>query len=76
MAETTKSLEEMIKELPPELYREVADFVQFLVEKRVPKATGEARFEWQGALSNLRDQYTSVELQHHIRDTWDEDVSS
>jgi len=26
------------------------------------------RFEWQGALKDLRSQYTSVELQHRISD--------
>lgn len=29
-----KNIEEKIKELPPELRREVEDFIEFLVEKR------------------------------------------
>jgi len=61
-----KSTEEMIKDLPPELQQEVRDFVQSLVEKRVPKPRGKPRFDWAGSLKELRDQYTSVELQHKI----------
>lgn len=78
MAEQTRSLEEMIKELPPDLYREAADFVQFLFEKRMPKPKRrrKPKLDWAGALSDLRDQYTSVELQHEILKDWEEDVSS
>jgi hypothetical protein len=53
-------LEEKIKELPPDLRQEVEDFVQFLIEKRL----------------RMKDEYTSVELQHKISE-WraEEDVS-
>ena len=61
-----KTLEEMIEELPPELRKEVEDFVEFLLEKRKPKPKGKPKFDWEGALEDLRDQYTSVELQHKI----------
>lgn len=61
-----KSTEEMIKDLPPELQREVRDFVQFLIDKRVGKSRGKPTFDWAGSLKDLRDQYTSVELQHKI----------
>lgn len=66
MGEQAKSLEELIKELPPEFQEEVRDFVEFLLEKRRKKSRGKPRFEWAGALKDLRDQYTSVELQHKI----------
>ncbi len=69
-----KTLEEKIKELPPELQQEVGDFVEFLLEKRKPKAElkpkGKFKFDWAGALKDMRDEYTSVELQHKIRDWW------
>jgi hypothetical protein len=61
-----QNIEQIIKELPPELRQEVEDFVKFLLEKRVRKAKGKFKFEWAGALKDLRDQYTSVELQHKI----------
>lgn len=65
-----KRLEELIKELPSELQQEVEDFVQFLIEKRIRKPKGKLKFDWEGALQDLRDQYTSVELQHKILELW------
>jgi len=61
-----KNIEEQIKELPPELRREVEDYIEFLVERRLKKPRGKPNFGWAGALRELRDQYTSVELQHKI----------
>ena len=63
------SLQELIKQLPSELQEEVRDFVEFLLEKRLPKVKtkkGELKLDWRGALRGLRDKYTSVELQHKI----------
>lgn len=59
-------VEERIKELLPELQQEVEDFVEFLVKKRLKKPRGKPNFGWAGALKDLLDQYTSVELQHKI----------
>ncbi|MBI4494347.1 MAG: DUF2281 domain-containing protein [Chloroflexi bacterium] len=64
--ERVRPLEELIRELPPEMREQVRDFVQFLLEKRAKKPRGKPRFDWAGALKDLRDQYTSVELQHRI----------
>lgn len=61
-----KTIEERINELPPELRREVEDFIEFLVEKRQKRLRGKPNFPWAGALKDLRDRYTSVELQHKI----------
>jgi len=61
-----QTLKELIDQLPPELQEEVRDFVGFLVEKRLKRPRGKPRFDWAGALADLRDQYTSVELQHKI----------
>jgi len=69
-AKRVKRIDEMMKELPPELQQEVEDFVQFLLEKRTRKPKGEFRFDWEGALQDLRDKYTSVELQHKILAWW------
>ncbi|BFU95285.1 MAG: hypothetical protein NTNFB02_20070 [Nitrospira sp.] len=60
------SLEERIKGLPPDLRREVEDFVDFLIDRRAPHQRGNMKFAWEGALADLRDQYTSVDLQHKI----------
>lgn len=56
-------IEQKIKELPPELKHEVEDFVDFLIEKKMAKRGKKLRQDWAGALSDFRDQYTSLELQ-------------
>jgi len=58
-----KSLEEMVKELPPELQQEVLDFVEFLIERRMRKRGRKLRQDWAGSLRDYRDRYTSLELQ-------------
>ena len=61
-------LEEVIKELPPDLRQEVADFARFLMEKRSRKPKGRMKLDWRGALEDMKEQYTSVELQHKIQE--------
>ena len=60
------SLQEMLGMLPPPLQSEVRDFVAFLLERRVKKQCIPMKLQWEGALENLRGQYTSVQLQHQI----------
>ena len=60
------SLEEMLRMLPPALQAEVRDFVAFLLEHRVKRQVRPMKFQWEGALKDLRGQYTSVQLQHQI----------
>ncbi len=67
-----KSLEKMIKELPPDLRQEVEDFVEFLLNKRKKKKR-KPSFRWMGALSHLKEKYTSVDLQHEVIKWWLED---
>lgn len=59
-------IQEKIKQLPPDLQREVADFVEFLLAKRETEPRKQPSFGWAGALEGLREKYTSVELQHQI----------
>ncbi|MGC8903523.1 MAG: DUF2281 domain-containing protein, partial [Fervidobacterium sp.] len=61
-----KKLSELVEELPPELQQEVRDFVEFLLKKRVKRLRKKPTLEWAGVLEDLREQYTSVELQHEI----------
>ena len=62
----TPELEDKIKDLPPDLRQEVEDFVQFLIEKRIRKLRHPLKLDWRGALEDMKDEYTSVELQHKI----------
>jgi hypothetical protein len=60
------TVKELVEQLPPDIQREVRDFAEFLLEKRRKRAEGKPDFKWAGALQDLRDDYTSVELQHEI----------
>ena len=62
-----ETIEDVIKktaELPEDLQKEVADFVDFLSQRRERPMRNKLRFDWVGALGDLKDKYTSVELQH------------
>jgi hypothetical protein len=60
---TTKSIEELVQELPPDMVAEVRDFVEFLLSKRGRRADVALRQDWAGALREHRQQYTSLDLQ-------------
>ena len=62
------SLQEMLRKLPPELQSEVRDFVAFLLERKATRNNVPMKFQWEGALKDLRAHYTSVQLQHQISD--------
>ena len=66
MSEPTKTLEEMVREVPSEYREQLRDYVESLLARRSTERPGKPQFEWAGALEGLRDQYTSVELQHRI----------
>lgn len=58
-----KTLEDLVRELPPDMQEEVREFAQYLLEKRTK---GKKKFlaqTWAGGLKAFRDQYTSLELQ-------------
>jgi len=61
-----KNVAEQVKKLPPELQKEVGKFVDALLRKRRKKRGGKLKMDWAGALKDLRDKYTSVQLQHKI----------
>jgi hypothetical protein len=64
----------LIRELPDELQVEVADFARFLKESKARPKRTKFRLDWAGALSDLKDKYTSVELQHKGLDWWSDDI--
>ena len=59
-----------ISRLPNHLIPEVLDYVEFLLNKYGSQEIGQNEnknrfeFDWEGELSKLRKEYTSVELQH------------
>ena len=66
MQEHTKSTEELLRQLKPEGQREAGDFIEFLISKQEARPRRQPQFDWAGALSEMRDQYSSVDLQHQL----------
>ena len=63
-------IQQLIEELPPDLQQEVKDFVEFLFEKHLKRPKKDLELNWRGALSNMKEQYSSVQLQHKISEWW------
>jgi len=64
-----KSLDEIIKELPEELRKELEDFAQFLWERKFRQGPKRKKLllTWAGGLKEYRDRFTSLELQKGFR---------
>jgi hypothetical protein len=65
-----KTLEELIRKLPPELQQEVYDFALFLLETKAHPKHRKLRMTWAGGLREFRDQFTSLELQKKALEWW------
>ncbi|HHE37021.1 MAG TPA: DUF2281 domain-containing protein [Candidatus Cloacimonetes bacterium] len=61
-----RTLEVKINRLPEDLKREVSDFIDFIIQKyqKKDKTKNKIEFNWEGGLEDLKEQFTSVELQH------------
>jgi len=63
------NIENRINELPDDLKKEVIDFIDFLIMKKNQGKTTEGfNFNWEGGLAELKDKYSSVDLQHQASD--------
>ena len=62
MTTATKPLEELVREVPPELQAEIRDFIESLLSRRGRRRGGTLRQDWAGSLSEYRHQYTSLDL--------------
>ncbi len=60
----TQTLKEKLETLPEPLQREVEDFVDFLLQKRGAAQPAGFTFSWAGGLHELKEETTSVALQH------------
>jgi|Deesub1362A_J573_1020465.scaffolds.fasta_scaffold24504_2 hypothetical protein len=63
LTKTLERLERLLNQLPPDLQKEVEDFVRFLLARRKKKRREKMRQDWAGALRDYRDEFTSLELQ-------------
>ena len=66
------TVDEAIRRLPPERQAEVIEFVEFLLAKHARTPRRPMKCDWAGGVRDLREQYTSVELQHEAS-TWRDD---
>lgn len=64
-----QTLEEKVKQLSPELKKEVEEFVEFLLKKNLPQQQ-KLRLSWAGGLREFREQFTSLELQKKALEWW------
>ncbi len=60
-------IQKKIAGLSPDKQQEVVDFIMFLESKKIEKKR-KLEFGWMGGLKELKDKYTSVELQHKINE--------
>ncbi len=56
-------LEQLINDLPPHLHQQAEEYLVSLLAPQIRKKDTPIQFRWAGALSHLRDKYTSLELQ-------------
>ncbi len=66
MAEQSRPIEDLVRTLGPEQQEAVRRFIEALASKRDHPPAPEPAFRWADALSDMREQFTSVELQHAL----------
>ena len=59
-------IQQEIMKLPPDKQQEVINFIHLLRSQDKTKENKFLKLDWAGGLKELRDKYTSVELQHKI----------
>jgi hypothetical protein len=67
---TLEEVIEFTRQLPQEQQEEVRDIAKSLAERQAASHPARMKLTWRGALRELRDQYTSVELQHKSLEWW------
>ncbi len=65
----TQIIKSKLDQLPEELKKEALDYIDYLLQKgyetyKITAKKSKFKFNWEGGLSNLKQKYTSVELQH------------
>ena len=68
MSSDQRSLDELVRDLPPESQAKVRQFVESLQETTNGQPPRKLEQNWAGALSEYREKYTSIELQQKSLD--------
>jgi hypothetical protein len=58
-----ETIDHKIKQLPQNLQKEVIDFIDFLLSKKVRRKHKKPQLKWIGGLKEYRDKFTALELQ-------------
>jgi len=61
-----QDIENKLEKLPDHLIPQVIDYIEFLLAKHCSNKIDNSKFkfDWEGGLSKLKNDYRSVELQH------------
>ena len=60
------TLARFVEQLPLDIQKEVLSYAEFLLERRSRRKQKVPAFDWEGALKDLEEKYSSVQLQHEI----------
>jgi len=60
------TLARFVEQLLLDIQKEVLSYAEFLLERRSRKKQKVPAFDWEGALEDLGEQYSSAQLQHDI----------
>lgn len=61
-----QAIHDLLNSLSPDEQRAVERYLESLQRQRSQASSTEPDFAWAGALSDLRDRFTSVDLQHAL----------
>lgn len=64
------AVEPAIRKLPPELQREVLKYIEAISKLAGERHHGTMKFLWAGCCEDMKNDYTSVQLQKKILDWW------
>jgi len=64
-----EDVHKLFEMLPDDLKREVVEYIEFLIENRGIRGR-KPTLSWKGALKDIKEKYTSVELQHKALEWW------
>ena len=77
MSTVISAIQDKVQQLSPEKQTVALEFIDFLLQKQAPSSPPERpgmKLDWAGGLKELRDQYTSVELQKKANEWREEDA--
>jgi hypothetical protein len=66
---------EKIKYLPPLDQKDAITYIEGLIKKNQIKKHNSPTFSWAGCLKGEDEEFTTIEIQHNIRNMWIDEIS-